>query len=75
MDPIQSSLYQKHFPKESKIIPFSELKNFIAALLVNTHPSIGVVRPFLPNVVEIGGYHIRNPEPLPEVIFNLVHGF
>lgn len=69
MDPTQSSLYQKYFPEESKNVPFDEVKKSISLLLVNTHPSIGVVRPLLPNSVEIGGYHIKDPEPLPEVIF------
>lgn len=47
---------------------YNELKNTIVTTLVNTHPSIGVVRPLLPNTVEIGGYHIKGPEELPDVI-------
>lgn len=60
-------MYEKYFPAESKLVPYSELKNHISMVMLNSHPSVGVARPLLPNTVEIGGYHIEDPEPLPEV--------
>lgn len=67
--PEQISLYEQHFPEESKKVPFSKLHTFVSGILVNTHPSMGFARALLPNTVEIGGYHIKEPEPLPEVNF------
>lgn len=36
-------------------------------VLVNTHHSVEPARPLGPNVVEIGGIHLRHPKPLPRV--------
>jgi len=65
IEPMQESLYIKYFPEEAKKLPFKQLRNKIAAVLINSHPSNGVARPLLPNAVEIGGYHIDDPTPLP----------
>lgn len=37
-------------------------------LFVNSHFSIHQSRPMVPNFIEIGGLHINEPVPLPEVI-------
>lgn len=68
--PIQKSLYKEYFPEESKRVPFDELTKRISLVLVNSHPSIGIARPLLPNAIEIAGYHIKDPEVLPEVIYS-----
>lgn len=67
IDPVQEMLYNKYFPKESEQVPYNQLKYTISMTLMNSHPSFGVVRPFLPNIIEIGGYHVGEPEKLPEV--------
>lgn len=36
-------------------------------VFVNTHYSVDPARPLGPNVIEIGGIHLRPPEPLPQV--------
>ncbi|XP_077289977.1 UDP-glycosyltransferase UGT5-like [Arctopsyche grandis] len=66
MHPLQKSLYEDYFPEESKRLSFNDLTKRISLLLANSHPSIGVARPLLPNTIEIGGYHIKDPEPLPD---------
>lgn len=44
--------------------------------LVNSHFSLNQARPTVPNFIEVGGLHIKQPKPLPEVCFfrhNLSH--
>lgn len=36
-------------------------------LLLNTHFSMNQPRPFVPQIVEVGGMHLPSPKPLPEV--------
>ncbi|XP_077289976.1 uncharacterized protein LOC143913834 [Arctopsyche grandis] len=64
--PIQESVYEEYFPKESKRVPYDQLTKRISLVLVNSHPSIGIARPLLPNAIEIAGYHIKDPESLPD---------
>lgn len=37
--------------------------------LVNSHFSLNQARPTVPNFIEVGGLHIKQPKPLPEVYF------
>lgn len=39
----------------------------VSLTLMNAHHVIGVCRPYLPGVVEVGGLHIKKPKPLPRV--------
>ena len=48
--------------------PLSEIAKSTSALLTNTHYSLHGARPYVPNVVEVGGLHIRPVKPLPENI-------
>ncbi|XP_033229955.1 UDP-glucuronosyltransferase 2A3-like [Belonocnema kinseyi] len=48
--------------------PLSEIVKKTSALLVNTHYSIHGSRPYVPNVIEVGGIHIGKPKPLPDDI-------
>lgn len=41
--------------------------NDVPLTLSNSHHAIGIPRPYLPGVVEVGGMHIKEPKPLPEV--------
>lgn len=52
-------------------LPFLDdiIKN-TSLILVNHHFSLAFPRPLLPNVIEIGGHHIRSPKPLPAVIIS-----
>ncbi|KAJ8985462.1 hypothetical protein NQ317_015001 [Molorchus minor] len=48
----------------------SELEDLIgntSLVLVNTHFSLNLPRPLVPNVVEVGGLHIGKVKPLPQV--------
>ncbi|XP_077289582.1 UDP-glycosyltransferase UGT4-like [Arctopsyche grandis] len=76
--PLQKENYEMYMPEESKRVPYKDLKKQISMVVVNSHPSVGIARPLLPNTIEIGGYHIAEPAPLPEdlkkVIESAKHG-
>lgn len=44
----------------------SELEMRTQLMLVNTHPAMDALEPLPPNVIAIGGAHIKEPPPLPE---------
>nr|XP_008191746.2 PREDICTED: UDP-glucuronosyltransferase 2B15-like [Tribolium castaneum] len=51
------------------------LENLIrntSLVLVNSHFSMQQARPLVPNFIEVGGLHIREPQPLPKDLENLV---
>lgn len=45
----------------------NDMEKEFSLMLVNTHYTFNRPRPLLPNVIEVGGIHIRKPEKLPEV--------
>ncbi|XP_053622006.1 UDP-glucosyltransferase 2-like [Plodia interpunctella] len=53
--------------------PFSEIKNNISILLVNSHPSVAVTPVMPANVIQIAGYHIQeHVPPLPEDLKSII---
>lgn len=44
-----------------------ELMRQISLVFVNSHFTFHQPRPWIPNLVEIGGIHVTNPKPLPKV--------
>jgi len=51
--------------------PLEDMLKNVSLTLVNSNYVIGVARPYLQGVVEVGGMHIQNPKSLPEVSYNL----
>lgn len=45
----------------------TELEQRTAIALVNTNPSFNIPMPLPENVIPVGGLHIRDTKPLPEV--------
>lgn len=75
-DPIQQKMYEKIFSGENKP-SLAEIKRNISLvlLLLNAHVSFGYLRPFTPNMIDVGGLHInRNPQPLPDDIQGFLDG-
>lgn len=69
--PRQAELYNKYFPHAERDM-YTVRKN-AAAVLLNTHVSLGYPRPYVPNQIEVGGMHInRKRKPLPEDIENFI---
>jgi len=46
--------------------PATEIMKRTSLVMVNSHFSMLQSRPFVPNFVEVGGIHIKDPKPLPK---------
>ncbi|XP_016973764.1 UDP-glycosyltransferase UGT5, partial [Drosophila rhopaloa] len=63
------ALQKKYFPNIAKIP-----RNF-ALVLVNQHFTLGPPRPYVPNMIEVGGLHVdQNPKPLPKELEDFIQG-
>uniref|UniRef100_A0AAG5D4S1 UDP-glycosyltransferases domain-containing protein n=1 Tax=Anopheles atroparvus TaxID=41427 RepID=A0AAG5D4S1_ANOAO len=60
--PSQDAVYQRHFGRKQPLPPLLDLIHNVSLVLVNSHPVINFARPFVPNMIEIGGAHIRQFE-------------
>ncbi|XP_062549713.1 UDP-glycosyltransferase UGT5-like [Armigeres subalbatus] len=60
----QKRFYDEAFPQASMSFE-QQLKN-TSLVLLNQHFAIGSARSYPPNMVEVGGIHIRKIQPLPE---------
>lgn len=65
---------KKYFGSDSDMPQISEIAKETSLILVNNHHSISQVRPLVPNVIEIGGIHLRAPHPLPLDLQKLLDG-
>lgn len=66
-DPIQRKLLKELFPNATNMPTLNELKRNVSLILLNTHSTIGTPRPNAPNMIEVGGLHIKQKiEPLPQ---------
>ncbi|KAL1497433.1 hypothetical protein ABEB36_008407 [Hypothenemus hampei] len=61
-DPFQNELLQSAFPDAPHI---EELNKRITIILLNSHETLLDATPLVPNMVNIGGYHIDPPKKLP----------
>lgn len=59
----QNDILQKYFPDSPHI---TEIKQNTSLIFLNSHISVGQVKPHLPIMQEVGGIHIREPRKLPE---------
>uniref|UniRef100_A0A182QH93 Uncharacterized protein n=1 Tax=Anopheles farauti TaxID=69004 RepID=A0A182QH93_9DIPT len=59
--PSQEAVYQRYFARPS-LPPLLDLIHNVSLVLVNSHPVINFARPVVPNMIEIGGLHIRQLE-------------
>ncbi|XP_033164207.1 UDP-glucuronosyltransferase 2B4 [Drosophila mauritiana] len=69
------ALYKKYFPKIAETKPLSEISQNIALVLVNQHFTLGPPRPYVPNVIEVGGMHIdQQPKALTQELEDFIQG-
>nr|XP_023012474.1 UDP-glucuronosyltransferase 2C1-like [Leptinotarsa decemlineata] len=61
--PTQIELARKHFPK---CVDDNGLITNVSLVLLNAHESINDPVPYVPNMVNIGGYHVNPPKSLPK---------
>lgn len=63
MVPKINAMAQKRFNRTD--LPYlGDLEKHTALMLVNTHPLIEVFEPLPPNIITVGGLHIKEPKPL-----------
>ncbi|XP_049545404.1 UDP-glycosyltransferase UGT5-like [Anopheles darlingi] len=61
--PSQEAVYQRHFQRTSNHLPpLLDLIHNVSLVMVNSHPVITFARPMVPNMLEIGGAHLRTFE-------------
>lgn len=47
--------------------PLEQMLSNVSLTLVNADYAIGIPRPYPPGVIDVGGMHIKEPKPLPQV--------
>ncbi|KAI8041230.1 hypothetical protein M5D96_005484 [Drosophila gunungcola] len=58
----QQSVYTNHFELLVKELPlYRDLTKNLSLALINSHPGLHYPRAYLPNMVEIGGLHLSDP--------------
>lgn len=62
--PLQYRIYKRHFPDAKT--PFYDMVKSPAIIFQNSHVSTSSPRPYQPNVIEIGGIHVKVANPLPD---------
>lgn len=61
--PQQVAISKEHFPNAP---PMEDLRENVALTLVNSHFTTETPRPYTPNLIQIGGFHMEESKPLPE---------
>lgn len=65
--PSQNQIYQESFPDPKPSL--DEAMRNVNLVLLNSHFTLNYPRPYVPNMIEVGGLHInRVPNPLPKDI-------
>lgn len=60
---MQRNLYKKYFPNAKK--SFDEVVFNPSLVFINNHFSLTGARPYLPNMIEIGGIHVSKKKEIP----------
>lgn len=61
-----SPSFSYNFPVERGFLPYDEAKRHVSLVIFNSYFTQAVPRPYLPNVIEVGGLQIKpKPDPLP----------
>ncbi|XP_037721682.1 UDP-glucosyltransferase 2 [Drosophila subpulchrella] len=71
--PTQRYLYAKYFPTANKSL--EEVLDSFSLMLLGQHFSLSYPRPYLPNMIEVGGLHLqqqRKVQPLPQELADFV---
>ncbi|XP_055531727.1 UDP-glycosyltransferase UGT5-like [Wyeomyia smithii] len=68
----QKYYYNQAFPNAK--ITFEQQRNNVSLVFLNQHFTLGNARPYPPNMVEIGGIQIEQPNPLPEDLQKYLDG-
>lgn len=69
--PMQQTVLSKHFPNAP---PLFEIMKDTSLVLINSHVSIELPRPMVPNMIEIGGFQMKKPGKLPADLQQFMDG-
>ncbi|KAH8406761.1 hypothetical protein KR222_010009, partial [Zaprionus bogoriensis] len=73
--PQHIKLYKQFFPHVAHKVSLPELTKNFSLVLLNQHFSLSFPRPYVPNMIEVGGLHIdHKPAPLPKDIEEFIQG-
>ncbi|ALC45675.1 Ugt35a [Drosophila busckii] len=65
--------YERYYPTHK--MPLEQAIDSFALVLLGQHFSVSHVRPYLPNMIEVGGVHIANKsQPLPAAMQQFIEG-
>jgi len=65
--PRQNAALHKYFNYTDNLPPVWELKYKTSLVLLNTQLSFSYPKPLMPNYVQVGGMHVKQPKKLPQV--------
>jgi glucuronosyltransferase len=65
--PGQDAIMRKHFNDYEDLPSLAAIEYTTSLVLLNHHFSISFPRPLMPNMVQVGGMHLRTPKKLPQV--------
>jgi glucuronosyltransferase len=65
--PRQDAIMRKYFNDSNDLPSLSEIEHTTSVLLINQHFSTSYPKPLMPNIVQVGGIHVKPPEKLPQV--------
>ncbi|XP_070138045.1 UDP-glucosyltransferase 2 [Drosophila bipectinata] len=71
--PTQRDLLRKYFPESKQSL--EEIMDSFSLVLMGQHFSLSYPRPYLPNMIEVGGLHLqqqRKVQPLPQELSDFV---
>lgn len=60
----QQRILNRHFENAPNI---DDMVDNVHLMFTNAHPVFETPRPYVPNVIPIGGIHVQEPKPLPKV--------
>lgn len=67
--PKMDSIMHEHFPNAP---PLDEINKNVSLVLLNSHVSTNQPVPHVPNMIEIGGFHVSPPKKLPQDLQNFL---
>jgi len=67
--PQQRKLYERYIKSD---VDFDDVLYNASLLLTNSHVSVNDAVPHVPSIIEIGGFHVSTPRPLPEDLKKLL---
>ncbi|KAH8351314.1 hypothetical protein KR084_003526 [Drosophila pseudotakahashii] len=71
--PNMEKVFKKYFPNAKKTM--EEIMDSFSLILLGQHFSLSYPRPYMPNMIEVGGMQISHkPKPLPEDIRQFIEG-